>query len=223
MKVIFVKCTIKTSDKLYISEQPETPPILFSREDYIFHLQLIFFKFLCALIDQSYDVSLTVALVLDQQFIFALLLFMTDFIPGMDEQTDRQRDRERQRETERDRERQREKKRDRKGQKGQRQRRRKTIHLCSSSLSDGLHPRYVCTVFTHQQTQRDGKMNRQRGRETERDRERQRETERETERDRETQRETERHRERQREKERDSERQKRTDREMEKDRPGQTE
>jgi hypothetical protein len=47
-------------------------------------------------------VSLTIALILDQQYIFAFLLFLTDFIPGIDEQQrDRETERQRDRETER--------------------------------------------------------------------------------------------------------------------------
>jgi hypothetical protein len=54
-----------------------------SRKEYIFQCQLILFKFIGALVDQIYDIFMIVSLILINQYILALLFFLTDFVPGL--------------------------------------------------------------------------------------------------------------------------------------------
>ena len=54
-----------------------------SRKEYIFQCQLILFKFIGALVDQIYDIFMIVSLILINQYILALLFFLTDFVPGV--------------------------------------------------------------------------------------------------------------------------------------------
>jgi hypothetical protein len=54
-----------------------------SRKEYLFQCQLILFKFIGALVDQIYDIFMIVSLILINQYILALLFFLTDFVPGL--------------------------------------------------------------------------------------------------------------------------------------------
>ncbi len=54
-----------------------------SRKEYLFQCQLILFKFIGALVDQIYDIFMIVSLILINQYLLALLFFLTDFVPGL--------------------------------------------------------------------------------------------------------------------------------------------
>jgi hypothetical protein len=46
-------------------------------------LQLVIFKFLGAIVDQVYDLYLITSLVKKNETVFALLFFLSDFVPGL--------------------------------------------------------------------------------------------------------------------------------------------
>ncbi len=54
-----------------------------SRKEYLYGCQLILFKFIGALVDQIYDIFMIISLILINQYILALLFFLTDFVPGL--------------------------------------------------------------------------------------------------------------------------------------------
>ena len=54
-----------------------------SRKEYLIQCQLILFQFIGALVDQIYDIFMIVSLILINQYILALLFFLTDFVPGL--------------------------------------------------------------------------------------------------------------------------------------------
>jgi len=49
----------------------------------LFMFQLIFFKFFGAIVDQVYDLYLIVSLIRENEPVFALLFFLSDFVPGL--------------------------------------------------------------------------------------------------------------------------------------------
>jgi hypothetical protein len=64
-------------------EEAISPQTIPSRQQYLFIFQLIFFKFFGAVVDQAYDIYLIISLTIAKEHIFALLFFLTDFVPGL--------------------------------------------------------------------------------------------------------------------------------------------